>query len=147
MISLDERTTTATEEQGVDTAELPTIELVAPMPGFPQHRTFVLVRADEQGTLYSLRSLEDPGLRFLVIAPAPFFPEYAPEVDDDTLAELKATGPEHLLVLLIVTATGAIADATANLMAPIIVNTDTHRAAQVVLAGSDLPIRAPLVTA
>ena len=31
----------------VETAELPVLEFVAPMPGFPAHRKFVLVQTDE----------------------------------------------------------------------------------------------------
>ncbi|MGI5169971.1 flagellar assembly protein FliW [Spirillospora sp. CA-253888] len=141
--SLEE--TSVQESAGGDA--LPTIELAAPLPGFPQHRLFALVRVDDGGLLYSLTSLEDPGLRFLVIAPGPFFPDYAPEIDEDSLAALEVSDTGHLLVLLIVTAPGSIAEATANLMAPIVVNFATRRALQVVLAGSGLPVRAPLVPA
>ncbi|WP_449063945.1 flagellar assembly protein FliW [Planomonospora algeriensis] len=132
----------------VDTTggELPTIEFVCPMPGFADNRRFVLVRVDEDGVLYSLRSLDDPALRFLVISPNPFFPGYEPEIDDATLAMLGAGQTSNLLVLLIVTAPGSITEATANLLAPIVVDTATRRAVQTVLSGSDLPVRAPLVS-
>ncbi|MBG0818575.1 flagellar assembly protein FliW [Planomonospora sp. ID82291] len=132
----------------VDTTggELPAIEFVCPMPGFTDNRRFVLVRLDEDGVLYSLRSLEDPGPRFLVISPNPFFPGYEPEIDDETLAALGAGETSQLLVLLIVTAPGSITEATANLLAPIVVDTATRRAVQTVLSGSDLPVRAPLVS-
>lgn len=59
-------------EAGVDV--LPAIELIDGMPGFPDVRTFGLVSLDDAGLLYSLRSLENPELRFLVVPPAPFFP-------------------------------------------------------------------------
>ena len=63
--------------------DLPVIEFVAAMPGFPHERRFVLVRLDEAGLLFALTSLDTPGLRFLVLPPMPYFPDYAPEVDDD----------------------------------------------------------------
>ncbi|WP_083982187.1 flagellar assembly protein FliW [Actinomadura hibisca] len=152
MIALCEDVRTPSVEEtsvqaSAGTDALPTIELAAPLPGFPQHRLFALVRVDDEGLLYALKSLEDPNLRFLVIAPDPFFPDYDPEIDEDSLAALEVTGAGQLLVLLIVTASGSISEATVNLMAPIVVNFATRRAVQVVLAGSDLPVRAPLVPA
>ncbi|WP_432830345.1 flagellar assembly protein FliW [Dactylosporangium sp. CA-092794] len=125
-----------------DTTTLPVIDFVAPMPGFPDERRFVLVRLDDAGVLYALTSVDAPGLRFLVVPPAQFFPDYAPEIDDETLAALGVTDQADLLVLLVVTAgeTGA-EDATANLMAPIVLDQNSRRAVQLVLSHSGLPVR------
>jgi len=124
--------------------ELPVFEFVRPMPGFPDLRRFVLVRVDEDGWLYALRALDDPQLQFLVASPVPFFPGYQPEIDDDSLALLAPADPDQLLILLVVSVGDTAADATANLLAPIVVDYVSRRAAQVVQAGSDLPLRAPL---
>ncbi len=129
----------------VEPTEVPTIEFVSAIPGFPGHHSFVLVRLGDEGTLYALTSLNDPELRFLVIAPGMFFPEYAPEIDDEALNLLDVSSTEELIVFLVVTAGASLADATANLMAPIIVDQSTRRAVQVVLTGSGLPVRAPLI--
>ncbi|WP_245572605.1 flagellar assembly protein FliW [Actinokineospora enzanensis] len=133
--------TTVTDER-----PLPTIEFSVPIPGFPNHREFVLVSVTEDGPLYTLRSVTDPELRFLVVPPAPFFPDYAPQVGAQVLEQLGTTEPTDLLVLLVVTAAGTVADATANLLAPIIVDQSTRRAVQVILE-EDLPIRARLLPA
>ena len=125
--------------------DLPVIELVQPMPGFPDRRQFALVSLDDDGTLCALRSLDDPDLRFLVVPPAPFFPDYAPEVDDITAAELGLTTAEDALVLLVLNAGSSLADTTANLLAPFVVNTVTRQAAQIILADTTLPVSAPLV--
>ncbi|HEY8532334.1 MAG TPA: flagellar assembly protein FliW [Micromonospora sp.] len=127
-----------------ETDELPIIELVRPMPGFPGHRRFVLVRLDDAGLLYTFTSADAPELRFLVIPPLPFFPNYAPEVDSETLELLGVDDPDRLLVLLVVTVGGSAREATANLMAPILVDQVNRRAVQAVLTGSGLPVRAPL---
>ena len=104
---------------------LPLIEFVAPLPGFPQHREFALVRLDDDGLLYALSSAQDPDLRFLVVPPGPFFPDYGPEVDDETIALLDAD-PADLLILLVVTAN----DGPGSAPAPV--------------TGSGLPVRASL---
>jgi len=119
---------------------LPTISMAVPMPGFPAHREFVLVRLHEEGLLYAFTSIEDPELRFLVAPPEPFFPEYAPEIEDEIFAALNTKDPDRLLLMVVITA--GIDETTANLLAPIVVDRDTMRAMQVVLSGSGLPVRA-----
>ena len=123
----------------------PTLDFVSPMPGFPDHRQFLLVRIGDQDLLYALTSVDDPELRFLVIPPGGFFPDYTPEIDDETLDLLGTRDAADLLVLLVVTPGGSAREATANLLAPIIVSQRHRRAAQAVLTGSGLPVRAPLM--
>jgi flagellar assembly factor FliW len=127
--------------------ELPSLEFVAPFPGFPGKTRFALVALDEAGTLYALRSLDDPSLRFLVVPPAPFFPEYTPEIDDVTAAMLGLSRAEQALLLLVLNPGDAPGTATANLLAPIVVNIGSRQAAQVVLAGNEYDVRAPLTAA
>ena len=126
--------------------DIPVIEMVAPMPGFPDHQRFALVQLDDEGVLCSLQSVEDPQLRFLVVPPAVFFPDYAPVIDDATVATLGIASPEDAMVLLVVNPGDEAGAATANLLAPVVLNLATRQGGQVVL-DEDLPIRAPLLVA
>ncbi|WP_328462689.1 flagellar assembly protein FliW [Actinoplanes sp. NBC_00393] len=119
---------------------LPTISMAVPMPGFPAHREFVLVRLNEEGLLYAFTSIDNPELRFLVAPPEPFFPEYAPEIDNEVFAALNTKDPDRLLLLTVITA--GTDQTSANLLAPIVVDRDSMRAMQVVLTGSNYPVRA-----
>lgn len=132
-----------------DAAEdtLPSLEFVGPVAGFPSLRRFVLVELEETGMLCSLRSLDDPDVRFLVLPPAPFFPDYAPEIADDWADQLELTSAEDALLLLVVTPGASAADATVNLLAPLVVNVRTRRAAQVLLDDDSLSLRASLRSA
>ena len=132
---------TAATLSSAETGTLPVIDLVAPMPGFPDDHRFVLVRVDDSGLLYALTSLDSPALRFLVAPPAPFFPSYAPEIDDETLSALDTKDATDLLLLLVITPGDSAAGATANLMAPVVVDQRTRRATQLVLTGSGYPVR------
>ncbi|GAA2504651.1 flagellar assembly protein FliW [Winogradskya humida] len=120
--------------------DLPVIDMAVPMPGFPAHRQFVLVRLNDEGLLYAFTSIDDPELRFLVAPPEPFFPDYAPEIENEVFAALNTKDPDRLLVMVVITA--GVNETTANLLAPIIVDRDSHRAIQVVLTGSEMPVRA-----
>jgi flagellar assembly factor FliW len=124
--------------------EIPVIELVEAMPGFPDCTRFALVRLDEDGVLCSLKSVEDPDLRFLVVPPNVFFPDYAPELDDATVEALRIERAEDVLVLVVLNPGDQASTATANLLAPVVVNTVSRQGTQVVLS-EDLPVRAPLV--
>jgi flagellar assembly factor FliW len=123
---------------------LPALEFVGPVAGFPSLRSFVLTEIDPESVVCAMRSLEDPDVRFLVMPPGPFFPEYEPEISDDWAESLALTRAEDALVLVIVNAGTSVAEATVYLLAPIVVNTVTLRAAQVVLSDQSLPLRAPL---
>ena len=127
------------------TPEIPVIDLVHPLPGFPDHHRFALVQLDDAGVLCQLRSLDDPTLRFLVVPPMAFFPDYAPVVSDDVVSDLEITSADDVIVLLVLNAGDSLDTTTANLMAPVVVNTATRRASQVILDDPDLPIAAPLV--
>jgi flagellar assembly factor FliW len=121
---------------------IPTIHLAAPMPGFPAHTRFALVRLNDEGLLYAFTSLDNPELRFLVVPPDPFFENYTPEIPDEALALLGYPDADDVITMLVITAGK---DATAaNLMAPIVINTVNRMALQVVLAGTDMPVRAIL---
>lgn len=125
--------------------EIPVIDLVQPMPGFPHESRFALVQVDDDGVLCSLTSLDAPDLRFLVVPPARFFPDYAPEVDDETASRLGVSSSDEVLLLCLITAGDSLATTTANLAAPLLVNTATNRALQVVLDDPALSVATPLV--
>jgi flagellar assembly factor FliW len=125
-------------------SDVPVLEMVQPMAGFPDRRRFALSRLDESGTVCDLYCVDDPQLRFVVVPPAPFFADYTPEIDDSITAELGVESEDDLLALLVVTLGDTPESATANLLAPVLVNHRTRRAGQFLLDDLDLPLRAPL---
>ncbi len=125
--------------------DVPVIDMVRPMPGFPAHGRFALVELDDEGLLCSLTSLDEPGLRFLVVAPSAFFDDYTPLVDDTVVAELGLEDDADLAVLVVLTAAQSLADTTANLRAPVLINVANRRGCQVVLDDESLPLAGSLV--
>ncbi len=144
MIATMENTTMSVT---TDVPEIPVVELVQPMPGFPTLRQFALVQLDDDGLLCAFRSVEEPDLRFLVVPPAAFFPEYVPEVDEESVRELGSESADDVLVLVVVKAGASLAESTANLAAPLLINAATRRAQQVVLDDPAHSLAAPLVAA
>jgi len=128
-----------------EAATAPVVELVRPLLGFPAARRFTLAQLADDGSLYALRSLEDADLRFLLVPAAPFFPDYAPVVDDTVVEELGIRTADDVLVLVLLTAGSSLASTTANLLAPVLVNVHTRQAVQAVLDDPTLSLHAPLV--
>lgn len=114
--------------------EVPELRFDAGLPGFPAANRFALVRWGGDSSPFSvLQSLDEETLAFVVVPPDVFFPRYTPEIDDNTIDRLGITNADDVLLLVIITLGATPADATANLLGPIVVNTVTSRAAQAVL--------------
>ena len=100
--------------------------------------------ADGESPMYELRSLEQPEVRFIVVVPGAYFSDYEIELDDHECGDLGLTDSADALVLVMLTVGRDAASTTANLLAPVVINARTRVAAQVILTGSDWPVRAPL---
>ncbi len=129
------------------TLGIPELTFAAGLPGFPEARRFAMVRwGDGDGPFSILRSLDQPDLEFLVAPPMFFFFDYDPEIPLVDAAMLGVGPADDALILVIVTLGGCPEDATANLLAPIVVNPTSRLGAQVILDG-DYEIRRPLFAA
>jgi flagellar assembly factor FliW len=133
-------------EAPVTDEDLPVISFVEDVPGLPGLASCVLVALDDDASVFALRSVVDPDLRLLVVAPGAFFPDYSTEVADEIVHLLELDPGDLPLVLLVVNPGSGLADATANLAAPILVNPRTRRAVQALQADGDLSLRAPLLS-
>jgi flagellar assembly factor FliW len=152
-----------TEGEPVE-ADVPVITFTRPLPGFPDLDAFLLVWLDPDGVeqessaeedtevdagaesvLYELRSVQRPEIRFLVAVPTVFFPDYTVDLDQDTCADLGLEDADDALVLVILTVGADPEPTTANLVAPVVINARTRAAAQVILSGTDWPVRATVV--
>lgn len=127
----------------MDVAETSVIEFPAGLIGFPEHRRYAMVGADDGGFYTWLQSIDEPSLAFLVVVPAPFFPDFAPTIRDEDCAAIGLVEPEDAQLLCMVTVSDAAV--TANLLGPIVLNVRTRLARQVVLNDTDLTTKAPIV--
>jgi flagellar assembly factor FliW len=118
------------------------LRFVDPLPGFPELDEFLLAPIDELGVLFSLRATETPDLRLVLTPPGVFFDDYLPDVPAD-VADL--LGSADVDVYVVVTIPSGLADATANLRAPVIVAPATEQAVQLILEDETLPMQRPLL--
>lgn len=124
------------------------IHFLESLPGLSTATDFDLTSLDDAGLLFSLRGAQD-ATRLFAIQPGPYFAEYEPTFGSEVLTALALDGADddRRAVLVIVTPSQPDAPATANLLAPLVLNTETGDALQVILEGAPWPVRAPLVAA
>lgn len=121
------------------------IQFPAGLFGFPGARRFHLVDIPgAEGVLRQLVAVDSEGLAFTVAYPFAFFPEYAPEIPVGELAEIGAESPDAVLLMAILNVPDKLQEATANLKAPVVMNTQTRQARQVILQDDRHPTRARL---
>lgn len=138
------KTDAKTDVPGTD-AQVPVLTFGAPLPGLDGITRYALVGLDDNGALFSLRSVDNPDVRLLLAPTWVCAPQdYQVELDDDIVTELSLGTGADAAVFLVVTPGESLAASTVNMLAPVIVNSDNGRAAQVVLNGTDYPLRAPI---
>ena len=108
------------------------------IPAFEEEHEFVILPYDEESPYYFMQSLKSPDLAFLLTIPDIFFKDYSFEIDDATIEELGIENSENVFYYTMVTIpNGSIRYMTANLLAPIVLNSANMYAKQLVLEKSN----------
>lgn len=117
--------------------------------GLPDSTRYVVVEIDDDSPYFWVQSADQAELAFLATTPWLFYPDYEFEIDDATQADLGVESVEdvEVVVLLTVHRDGDDVTAlTANLLGPIIVNTETRTGKQLVLDSSAYSTQEALVS-
>ena len=112
--------------------------------GFPEMTDFALVFDEEKGKnapIRWLQSLQETEFALPVMDPLMVASDYNPEVEEDHLIPLGEVTPDNTLVLVTVTVPKDLTKMSVNLQAPIIINADTKKAAQLIVNSEKYPIK------
>lgn len=136
-------TATCTENQGgitVSTSrfgQLPVnpekiITMTSPFLGFPDSKRFIIKPHGEESPFLWLQSLDDPKLAFVLIQAALLIPQYQAEISTLIRQELQAPPEQALEILLVLTIPRENPEGmTANLLGPVVINSEKRLAKQV----------------
>lgn len=115
--------------------------------GFPDMKHFALVHDEEKGInagIRYLQSVEEPEFAMPVMDPLLIMPEYNPEIEDELLKPLGELKEEDILVFVTVSVPKDIKNISVNLQAPIVINAQERKAAQIIVEGSEYKIKYPI---
>jgi flagellar assembly factor FliW len=109
--------------------------------GFPDERAFILVRTRETGHIAWLQSARTPTLALPLVSAHAFGSAY-PDVAFMPIAERAGLGSEiEDMAMMVVLSAPQGQPATVNLLAPIVVNTETRIGGQIFLEGTSFGTR------
>lgn len=114
------------------------------IPGFVEEKEFVLLPLGEDSPFLVMQSVNSPELALITLEPWGIVPDYEFEIDEQIEAALKIESTQDVMVLVIGTIHEELSDMTVNLAAPVVINHRERLGKQVILDGSDYPIRYPL---
>ncbi|PKM77593.1 MAG: flagellar assembly protein FliW [Firmicutes bacterium HGW-Firmicutes-15] len=112
------------------------------IPAFEEEKKFVLLPMDGNGPFYYLQSVKNPDLCLLVAEPFTFFPDYEIDINDEYLKTLGIKEEEQQMsIYLILTVPEDFKMTTANLIAPLVINTDNRQGIQYIAAKTNYTTR------
>lgn len=101
---------------------------------------YAIIYDEEQGSTSAVRwlqSMEDPYLALPVIEPLAILEEYNPMIEDALLEPLDNPVDEDIVVLLPLATNADVKKVTANMKAPIVINSVTRKGGQIIVENPD----------
>ena len=119
-------------EETIEVNESDILDFELGLPGFEDEKQFVLLPMEE--TPFSiLQSIFTPNLAFVTVDPFVFFKQYDFELSNSDQEQLAVSTPGDVMVQVIVTVAEPFEKSTANLQAPVVINTKQNKAKQVII--------------
>ncbi|MBB5021979.1 flagellar assembly protein FliW [Desulfurispira natronophila] len=121
------------------------ITMTEPLLGFPDLYKYVMRDHSDDTPFKWLQSLEDSGLAFVILDPALFKPDYGVRLSRSDVEHLQLESDKDAQVYtIVVVPPNDPQKMTANLQAPLVLNTKNNIAKQVVLNDPNYPIKYPV---
>lgn len=122
------------------------LTIVPGLLGFEEYHNYVVVEEPDSPVVW-LCSVEEPLLTFPAIEPFLICPDYSFELSDAEVEALRLRTPTDTAVLVVITLRSEPPGATANLMAPVVMNRSERLGRQIVLSEGGYPLRYPIAGA
>ena len=128
----------------IDITEEKIISFEKGLFGFEEYKDYtILYDTEKEGKVRIswLQSIEEPALAFPMLNPLLVDTDYKPSVANDSLAFVEPLTEENIAMFLIITVPGDIKKMTANLKAPIIINSETRKAVQAIADNAEYMVK------
>jgi flagellar assembly factor FliW len=103
------------------------------IPGFLEETEFVILPLPEAEAFQVLQSIQTKELAFIITDPFQFFLDYDFQLEPQEIEKLQLQQVEDAAVYVLLTMSNSVEKITANLQAPVIINTKKQLAKQVIL--------------
>jgi flagellar assembly factor FliW len=117
----------------------------AGIPGFEKNKDFILAQVPEYVPFEWLVCVDGSRLRFAIINPLLFRPDYAPAMAKEQLENLAIEKPEDVLLYSIVTIGNNPMNSTANLVGPVVINKTKRIGKQIIIEDERYSTQEPVL--
>ncbi|MGE7761807.1 flagellar assembly protein FliW [Peribacillus sp. NPDC097895] len=106
------------------------------IPGFLEEKQFCLLTLDDT-PFFVLQSIETKQVAFIMTNPFDVFRDYEVKLTDEVLSSLQIETEQEVVTFVILTIQDPFNETTANLQAPIIINSTKKTGKQLIMSGSE----------
>jgi len=115
--------------------------------GFPDEREYAILEHKPGSPFYWLQSTEQPELAFVMTDPFLLKQDYLQDLSPDEAHHFeKKNGADIVVFVLLTIPPGNIDNMTANLLGPLVIDSETRQGKQVILANSGYDTRFPVLS-
>lgn len=109
--------------------------------GFEDVKEYVLLQEDEAHTIWYLQAAHSDIPSLIVIDPFTILNSYAPILSDADYAYFGNPNAEDLCYLVVAVLKDDFKESVVNLKSPIVINSKTQKARQIILENNEYPVR------
>jgi len=117
------------------------VRMPKPVLGFEHLKRYCIIERDDCQPFLWYQSVDDPEIAFIIVNPLFFAPKYRIEVNPKELEELRIRDVKAVETYVIVTIPDKPSEMTVNMQGPIVINTETRLAKQLVLVNSEYLVK------
>ena len=128
----------------IDIPEEKIIQFEHGILGFEDYRNFTIIfdtSKEKETSISWLQCMDEPELAFPMINPFYVMKDYNPVVETELLTSLGELNDDNIVLFVLVNIKSDITKLTANMKAPIIINSDTCKGAQMIAENQEYEIK------
>jgi flagellar assembly factor FliW len=116
--------------------------------GFARYERYMIIEHKSESPFFWLQAVDSPDLAFVIVDPCLFMPDFNLTLSEPILADLKAQKSQEVAVHVLVTIPhGRPQEMTANLLGPLVINTQAKLARQIIVDDERYSHRHPIISA
>jgi flagellar assembly factor FliW len=116
--------------------------------GFARYERYMIIEHNSESPFFWLQAVDSPDLAFVIVDPCLFMPDFNLTLSEPILADLKAQESQEVAVHVLVTIPhGRPQEMTANLLGPLVINTQAKLARQIIVDDERYSHRHPIISA
>ena len=119
------------------------INFLEAIPGFPEEKQFIILREDDSDFAF-FQSIKTESLCFITLPPGLIIGDYSFDLGKETVKKLELENAEDVFVYSILNIPEDYKKMTANLKAPIVINTKNNKGIQELLDDDEHDLKHPV---